>query len=195
MIVALWISVAVLAVMVVGLALVVRGTLQVIEGLKLLDRPRRAVPSVDGDGLPVGEVAPVLRGRTLDGGQFDASSLAGSEYVVVIANSACRSCDQFLGEIEAAPADHSLPPTIVITDPKRDGDPSAVPHANGRLTVIPDVGRALSAPFGTHRTPHVFVVGADGRVAAQGVTGSLDGFRDLVAAAAQVGPSGVSADA
>ena len=137
----------------------------------------------------------MLRGRTLDGRRFDASSLAGSEYAVVIANSACRTCEQLVREIEAAPAEAALPRTILITDAPRGADPSASHPANGRLTVLPDVGRTLSAPFGTLRTPHVFVVGADGRVAAQGVTGSLDGFRELVAAATRVEPSGVSADA
>jgi hypothetical protein len=194
MIVALWISVAVLAAMVIGLALVLRGALQVIEGLKLLDRPRPARPSGDGDGLPVGDVAPVLRGRTPDGGRFDASSLAGSVYAVVIANSSCRTCEQLIEEIEAAPAEAELPRTILITDARR-GKPTASRHAKGRMTILPDVTRTLSAPFGTHRTPHVFVMGADGRVAAQGVTGSLDGFRELVAAAAQVEPSGFGDDA
>jgi len=183
MIPALWGSIAILAGSLIILALVLKGVLHVIDSL--LDGPDQETGPhfLEGDGLEVGELAPVIVGQTTDGRWFDASSLAGSAFVVLVVSMGCRSCDDLMNEILRVPSYEAWASAIVLSSTSDHNHRSRWLDETGRLTIVVDPDREWSTRFGTQVTPYVFVVGPDGRIAAKGVTKSVDGIKELLSAA------------
>ncbi|MGH9065616.1 MAG: hypothetical protein ACRD0L_16915 [Acidimicrobiales bacterium] len=75
-----------------------------------------------------------------------------------------------------------LPPVVVVSNSPAEAHagPWDVPEGAGSLDVVLDDHHRIARRFETFATPHLFVVGPDGRVGAQGVVNRIEDVRRLL---------------
>jgi hypothetical protein len=183
MIVGLWVAVFVLAVCLGVVVLVLTGVVRAMSELRQVDRVVRSSPYVvEGIGLPAGRQAPPLQGRTLAGERFPPNGPVREPHVLALVSPGCSPCERLLDDlVEADPFGDSIRAILVTDQPPEDD--SALwrwARTRGRDTVLVEDVHEISELYQTTAKPHVFIVGSDGIIAAQGITHSAHGVAELL---------------
>lgn len=168
---ALWALVLFQGLVIVGLVRSLADVRDVAEGGRF---PQR---------LPFGSRAPGLSGVDLRAGtDFDGSTLAHREVVILFLSAGCRVCQRLADGTRTLPAE--LPQARVAVC--HGGASEAAPFVKALAADIPvlaDPGGALHASFGVRATPVAFVVDAEGRVRGSGSPRNAAELGELIASA------------
>jgi cytochrome c biogenesis protein CcmG/thiol:disulfide interchange protein DsbE len=126
---------------------------------------------------PRDEPAPGLRGKTLDGTQFDLAALRGKVVLVNVWASWCDPCRQELPALAAAQSRWSVDGFRVVGIDMRDNAESAhrllADVGATTLTSVADPPGTLAVAWGVRGVPESFLVDRTGRVR-WWVQGALD---------------------
>ncbi|MEV6842765.1 TlpA disulfide reductase family protein [Actinoplanes sp. NPDC051411] len=123
------------------------------------------------------ETAPELRGRTLDGPQFDLATLRGQVVLVNVWASWCDPCRQELPALAAAQSRWAADGFRVVGIDMRDNSESAhrllADVGATSLTSVADPPGVLAVAWGARGVPESFLVDRTGRIR-WWVQGALD---------------------
>lgn len=169
--IALWILVAVMAVLLILLyrhfGMISLGTLE----------------GVQRDGLPVGSVAPAISGITAEGTDAGWEPRSSRYKVLLFAAPDCEPCAAVMPHVNhLARADKNLEVAAVVPGPKAEAILMKERYDSPFLTLAEDGSGAFSR-FRVRVTPFGFVIGPDGRVLAKGLCGDPARLRHLLNAA------------
>jgi hypothetical protein len=173
------IAFSVLSTVVVLLGFLVLGTLRRV--LPMLADAEAAISIASRNarlgGLPEGVVVPPFVETTLDGGTFTDSDLRGSLSAVLFVGAGCTACASLVADIESnSVPDHLGARLVVVSD-----EDEAHRFTDAQVTAVVQHKRSLARTFESDRTPHVFVVGPDGRIVGRGWPNDWSGIAELVA--------------
>jgi hypothetical protein len=183
-IVGLWVAVLVLAVSLGVVVLVLTGVVRTLSELRQMDgMVRSSRHIVEGVGLPVGRKAPPLQGRTLTGERFPSNGGSDREpHVLAFVSPGCSPCERLMDELRETDPLGVRIRTILVTDqpPEEAGALRRWTRAHGGDSVVLEDVHEISSLYETTAKPHVFVVGSDGTIAAQGITHTARGVQELL---------------
>src|SRR5438445_1797285 len=116
-----------------------------------------------GPPATLGQPAPALRLRDLEGRSFDLATLRGERALVLFWDPGCGFCAQLLGNIRAWEADppRGAPRLVVVSA----GSVEANRALGLRAPVLIDASFAVGHAFGATGTPSAILVDADGTIA------------------------------
>ena len=169
--IALWVLVAVMAVLLILLyrhfGMISLGTLE----------------GVQRDGLPVGTVAPAISGITAEGTDAGWEPKSSKYKVLLFAAPDCEPCATVMPHVNRlALADRNLEVAAVVPGPKAEAAMMKERYHSPFLTLAED-GSGAFTQFRVRVTPFGFVIGPDGRVLAKGLCGDPARLRHLLNAA------------
>jgi len=117
----------------------------------------------------VGDPAPRLALRDLDGHTVDSTSLTGKAVIVNFWNTWCVPCQEELPALQSFAASHRNDPDVAIVGVVRDDTKPTVRDyvkAEGiGWTIAMDPGSQAALAFGTRGQPETFAISPDGIVA------------------------------
>jgi cytochrome c biogenesis protein CcmG/thiol:disulfide interchange protein DsbE len=136
----------------------------------------------------VGDAAPELALRDLDGNPVDGTSLAGKTVIVNFWNTWCVPCREELPALQSFAARHHEDPDVAIVGIVRDDTLRTVrDHVKAEginWTIAMDPGSRAALAFGTRGQPETFAISPDGIVAgAQIGPANEDSLEKMLAAA------------
>ena len=170
---------------VAALGFVTAGILRGLTELRRLElAPGETHHQMLGMGLNAGEVAPSFDGMTLSGEVFSSRLLSRTKHLIIFARPGCPPCETLAPAVIKAAKLGRLPPTIIVSQAApSDHGPNWMAgghEGSGQVEVVLETHAAISSRYGTTITPHSFLIGEDGRVAAQGTTDSISKIEDLM---------------
>lgn len=138
---------------------------------------------VQRDGLPVGELAPAIRGTTAEGTTVGWHPRPGHAELVLFATPDCAPCAQVMPAVGALHR-HNPSLGIAVIVPGRDrGIARFVEKFRPSFPCFADERRQSFDGYRVRVTPFAFVIGADGRIRAKGLCGTPSRLRTLLASA------------
>lgn len=179
------IAFAALWLLVIVLGLVVLGAFRRLEfwfseAQKALDA---ATAQLRSDGLQTGEIVGAFSATTIDGARFGRADLLEEPSIVLFISSDCAACELLLSGLERGVLPDSSERFVVVTDNHADAE--RVTSASA--TVVIQQAASVAQAFKSHRTPHVFVLDANGHVVANGSPNTWEDMADLVTASGKGG--------
>lgn len=165
-----------LAFFVFFLGLLELGTLRRVADLLERTEITLRTHELTSGGLEPGSAVPAFTGELSGGGSITSDELAGDPYAVVFVSSGCRACEPLLRELPNA-ADVVDARVLVVVNEFTDA-PDLGQSAG--VTVVRQTEGSVARAFRTSATPHAFVVGGRGEVAAARITNSLADLRRLI---------------
>jgi hypothetical protein len=184
----LWIAAGLSILIVAFLALVLAGVVRRLEELRgeVEELRRTQIVASDVDhpegGLAVGAAAPSFEAALEGGGHLSSSDLEGTTHLVVFADPSCTACDELVPDLLRAASAAEIPPAVVVGEAGRVWPARWMPEpgTEDRAGVVRDEGGRIASAFGSHFSPHVFVVDEGGSITAQGPAGTLRAVRELL---------------
>jgi AhpC/TSA family len=174
--VSLWLIVAVLALLVLGL-------LRRIA--PILERTEAAVHSpTSAPGLPPGNSLPAFDLTTADGKTMAAASLLGQPFVLFLVRSGCAPCRKLAEDVREA--DFELPVELLVVADDGDGE-ADIGEWPSPATLVYQRDHEVSRALATFATPHAFAVDAYGTIVATGFPDTLDRLQVLARKALEGG--------
>jgi hypothetical protein len=169
----------------IWLGLALRGVVNHLEDLeRRLEVVISAMPGkVKRTGLRVGSPVPEFDAETLRGERISSATLSGVEHLILFAHPGCAPCEQVVPLVLEEADRGRLPPTVVVSAGSAEDHPPAwtePAERSDRARLVVQERSAIARRFETFITPHLFVVGADERVLAQGIAGRLEEVRALI---------------
>jgi hypothetical protein len=160
--VSLWLIVAILALLVLGL---LRRIAPILERAEAIISSEPAPP-----GLSPGSLMPPFEVTTVDSRRIAASDLIGKPFVLLFVSSGCAPCARLAEQIgEAGDPDLGFD-LLVVAD---DSDAGVEFGEWGSARVAYQVDHEVSHAFETSATPHAFVISGSGTVVAAGYPSTL----------------------
>ena len=141
----------------------------------------------------VGDAAPALALRDLDGNPVNATTLAGKAVIVNFWNTWCVPCREELPSLQSFAARHRDDPDVAIVGIVRDDTLRSVRsyvRAEGiGWTITMDPGSRAALAFGTRGQPETFAISPDGIVAGALIgPANEDSLEKMLAAARRQAP-------
>jgi hypothetical protein len=169
----------------IWLGLALHGVVNHLEDLeRRLDVVVSGMPgTVKRTGLRVGSPVPEFDAETLQGQRISSATLSGVKRLILFAHPGCAPCEQVVPLVLEEADQGRLPPTVVVSAGSAEDHPAAwtePAERSGRARLIVQERNAIAKRFETFITPHLFVIGADDRVLAQGIAGQLQEVRALI---------------
>jgi len=144
--------------------------------LRLEELSHLRVSRIQRDGLSPGTVAPQLTLLDEDGQEVAFAPPVGRRALVVLSQPGCGPCDQLVPHLERLVAADGAPDVTIITK----GPPGSWAAPRGVRVLYQRRSEAM-AGFRAFATPWAFLIGPDGRIAAQGIVNDLAGLCRLLA--------------
>jgi thiol-disulfide isomerase/thioredoxin len=171
----LWLIVALLAFLVLGL---LRRIAPILERAEAALSPPTAPP-----GLPVGSSTPPFELMTADGRSLPSANLLGRPFVLLFVSSGCAPCRLLAERVREVGLD-LLAELIVVADETEVGaDVGDWPSA----TLAYQRDHEVSHAFATSATPHAFAINRSGTIVAAGFPNTLDRLQTLAGQAQEGG--------
>jgi hypothetical protein len=138
-----------------------------------------ALVRVRVSGLPAGAVVPEFHASVVAGAAFSDENLRGRSTLVLFINSSCSACHRLFSDLRAGSIPDLGVQLIVVTE---DDDATALAALGSRaeVTVVVQRGQEVAQAFDSDRTPHAFVLDADGRVQVSGWPNDWVGLQRLL---------------
>jgi thiol-disulfide isomerase/thioredoxin len=170
--VALWVLVAVMAVLLVLLyrhfGMMSLGTLE----------------GVQRDGLPVGSVAPTISGITAEGADKGWDPKTGRYQLLLFAAPDCEPCATVMPHVNrlGRSRDAGVDVAAIVPGPKSEAV-RMVNRYDPPFTTLAEDGSGAFGRFRVRVTPFGFIIGPDGRILAKGLCGDIGRLGNLLHAA------------
>lgn len=181
-----------------------------VAGLLYLntDLQRRLGPDsgalIPKDGLAIGDDAPDFTAENKRTRQrVSLSDYGGQRVVVAFLSPACRPCRELVPNLNRFASDQRDTPVVVVAMDGTGADYAS--ELSERIVVVGDAGKEIQRAFAVDRTPLVYLLDEERRVANRTVSNSLIDLEDTLnglgrqqgnaAWVPEVGPGHVSQDA
>lgn len=138
---------------------------------------------VQRDGLPLGEVAPVVSGVTAQGEELVWEVQSGKSHLVLFAAPGCEPCEQVLPSInQLGEATNAHIDGLIVVPGQRDAAEQLVAKFHPPFPCLAEDGSGAFDRYRVRVTPFAFVIGEDRRIRAKGLCNDPIRLRDLLIA-------------
>jgi hypothetical protein len=134
-------------------------------------------------GLPVGSVVPAFQARTIRGDEWQSSALEGQEHLILMAHPGCAPCENLVPVLATQAEERRVPRLLIASEGAPDEHPEDWRNgslSSERVTLVLQERNSIARLMESFVTPHVFFVGSDGRILAQGVASTVEEVKAIV---------------
>jgi len=163
--------------------------LMLVEGILLLLVYRHfglaALGTAEGvqrDGLPVGEIAPPIRGVTAEREAFELIPQSGQLYLLAFVSPTCGPCAEILPAIHQVAREINEVKVVLVVDGSRERAVQLIErfHPPTAVTCLAEGDTGIYRSYLVRATPFAFMIGKDGLIRSKGLCNTTSRLRQLL---------------
>lgn len=137
---------------------------------------------VQRDGLPVGEIAPPIRGVTVQGEAFELIPQPGQLYLLTFVSPTCAPCAEILPAIHQVTRVIDEVKVVLVVDGSRERVVQLIErfHPPTAVTCLAEGDTGIYRGYLVRVTPFAFMIGKDGLIRSKGLCNTTSRLRQLL---------------